>query len=85
MGSVTTPLLEAATKWAQKKYPQLHVSEVTEFYDAAYHSGGCYTCGPDTDYEVDIYFVDVKGKKGCVTYNDRFTSLIAELDEAADG
>lgn len=77
---------EQCLKWAKKNYPNKGDFDKVVLDTYASVSGGCPTCGPETDLTVEVYFYKDDKSVGWenidITYGCGFADILKEIIEA---
>ena len=69
---------DAVKDYINRKYPNIHATEVTDVYDAAYTYENSLGYA-DLDYVVDITYSTAERNECLYQYSGRFASLIEEI------
>ena len=76
--SLSAAFKEAAAKFVESKTGQ-PVKEVIGWDEYISAGGGCPTCGPTTDVEVDISYIGGDGRFRAYFYYGRFSEMLTEI------
>lgn len=67
---------QSLKEWLERN--GIAVDTVIGYNDDAWVGGGCDTCGPETDMDVDIIYM-IDGRTRTFTYNGSFGEILREL------